>query len=255
MVTSHECKEDYEYFYKSMAMITANLNIPLKISYLMQDASQSEFQGLKAVYLEAVVVMCYFHVKENVVKNYSQYSVPVEKRQQVSSDITYIPTIAINESFNKQFKETFTKYKMSPVIDMFKKTLPTVIRYYSEHPKPFALYPSQINHRPEVVTRAKKFTKEQFVRFDFNTIRCDCISKAGISYCHFIRIYAPIYCCCYTFCDLAYCHHILALNRLQLANITLDPTYIEKPEPRRLHVRKTKRGRPVKIKGKALTRD
>ena len=101
----------------------------------------------------------------------------------------------------------------------------------------------------------RKLTKEQFIRFDFNTFRCDCISQAGIAYCHFIRVYNPIYCCCYTFSDLAYCHHILALNRLNLASITLDPTFIEKPEPRRIHVRNTKRGRPRQFKGKALCRD
>ena len=102
------------------------------------------------------------------------------------------PTIAINESFNKQFKEKFTKYKMLTIIDTFKKTLPTVIRYYSEHPKPFALYPSQINHRAEVVAKANKLTKEQFIRFDFNTFRCDCFSLSGVAYCHFIRVY-PTY--------------------------------------------------------------
>ena len=41
-------------------------------------------------------------------------------------------TIAINESFNKQFKESFiTKYIQSTVIDMFKSTLPTVCKFYS----------------------------------------------------------------------------------------------------------------------------
>ena len=41
-----------------------------------------------------------------------------------------------------------------------------------------------------------------------------------------------------SFLDLAYRHHILAINRLNLANIILDPFYIQPPEPRRLAVRK-----------------
>ena len=47
-----------------------------------------------------------------------------------------------------------------------------------------------------------------------------------------------------SFLDLAYCHHILAINRLNLANIILDPSYIQPPEPRRLAERKINRGRP-----------
>lgn len=58
MITNHECKEDYEYFYKSVAMITADFNIPLKICYIMQDASQSEYCGLRLVCPEAIVLSC-----------------------------------------------------------------------------------------------------------------------------------------------------------------------------------------------------
>jgi len=59
-------------------------------------------------------------------------------------------------------------------------------------------------------------------------------------------------CSCSTFLDLAYCHHILAINSLNLANIVLDPTYVKKQEARRLEARKTKRGRPATVRGKAL---
>ena len=60
------------------------------------------------------------------------------------------------------------------------------------------------------------------------------------------------YCCFLTFIDLAYCHHILAINKLELANIILDQTYVKPVEPRRLFVRKTTKGRPKQTKGKAL---
>ena len=44
------------------------------------------------------------------------------------------------------------------------------------------------------------------------------------------------------------------LFEFELATIVLDPNFVMKPEPRRLHVRKTLRGRPSKFKGKALAR-
>jgi len=39
-----------------------------------------------------------------------------------------------------------------------------------------------------------------------------------------------------------------------LANIILDPTYVKPPEPRRLQARKSKRGRPESVRGKALVK-
>jgi hypothetical protein len=44
----------------------------------------------------------------------------------------------------------------------------------------------------------------------------------------------------------------LAINKLELANIILDQTYVKPVEPRRLFVRKTTKGRPKQTKGKAL---
>ena len=41
--------------------------------------------------------MCYFHVTSNVIKNFSKYNLPVDKRKQVNKDI-YL----INESRNQQ---------------------------------------------------------------------------------------------------------------------------------------------------------
>jgi hypothetical protein len=69
----------------------------------------------------------------------------------------------------------------------------------------------------------------------FNNIRFDSKNKkTGMPYSHFIRVCGPVFCCCSTFLDLAYYHHILAINRLNLAKIILDPSYIQPPEPRRL---------------------
>jgi hypothetical protein len=73
MITSHKCTEDYEYFYRSLSHITSSLSIPLSICYVVQDASLSEYQGLKNVFPEACVLMCYFH------SNYNEYCMRVNK--------------------------------------------------------------------------------------------------------------------------------------------------------------------------------
>ena len=75
---------------------------------------------------------------------------------------------------------------------------------------------------------------EQFFRLDFNNIRYDGKNKStGMSYNHFIRLSGPLYFCCFTFLDLAYCHHILAIMRLELATIVLDPGYIKPGRPKK----------------------
>jgi len=38
---------------------------------------------------------------------------------------------------------------------MLKNTMPLVYRYYSEHKKPFAIFPSQTDHRKEVVEKTE----------------------------------------------------------------------------------------------------
>jgi len=53
---------------------------------------------------------------------------------------------------------------------------------------------------------------------------------------------------CPTFRDVAYCHHILAIIKFNLANIIIDPMYVEPEKPKKLHTKKTRRVRPAKNK-------
>ena len=62
----------------------------------------------------------------------------------------------------------------------------------------------------------------------------------------------PYYCTCSYFIDLHYCHHILAVIRLNIAKIILDPTYVPPVEPRKLVTTLNKRNRSNKVTGKAL---
>lgn len=52
MITGHECNEDYDYFYRSLAGIVA-------LPYLMQDASKAEYGGIKSVFQTAILIMGY----------------------------------------------------------------------------------------------------------------------------------------------------------------------------------------------------
>ena len=81
-------------------MITANLNIPLTIPYLMQDASKAEYAAIKEVYPNTSLLMCYFHVKKNLHDNWSKYDVPDSLRQELANDTTFLHRLKINKKIN-----------------------------------------------------------------------------------------------------------------------------------------------------------
>ena len=100
------------------------------------------------------------------------------------------PTIAINESFNKQFKETWTKYKTSNLLDLFENTLPSLCKYYSDHPIKYADYPDTMNLKKEIVSKANKLNAQQFERYDFNYLVFNGLAKStGEKYQLYIYIY------------------------------------------------------------------
>lgn len=116
------------------------------------------------------------------------------------------------------------------------------------------LYPCSLNHDKSVVEKANSLNINNFCQINVNTIRFDSTSKTtGLAYSRRIYIF-PYHCECSTFIDLAYCHHLLAINRLGVSKIIIDPNYIAPAMPRRLVVRNNRRnvGRGKKIKGSAL---
>ena len=120
--------------------------------------------------------------------------------------------------------------------------------YYSVHMKPFCLFP-QKPYSPEIVAKSHKYTINHFAKINNTTIRFDALNQSTkVWYNRFINI-SPAYCPCYTYLDRAYCHHILAINRLEVANIVIDPTFIPATMKRTLVAKRSKRGRPKQVKG------
>ena len=66
---------------------------------------------------------------------------------------------------------------------------------------------------------------------NFNNFRFDNASKTTDQpHTQFIRLCSPVWCSCSTFINLTYCPHILAINKINLAFMVLDPTHKEKTE-------------------------
>ncbi len=77
--------------------------------------------------------------------------------------------------------------------------------------------------------------------------------KYGTKNDNYYKVFLVTYYCTFSyFIDLHYCNHILAIIKLNIEKIILDPTYVPSVEPRKLVARVNKRNRPQKINGKSL---
>jgi hypothetical protein len=66
MITSHETAADYSHFFKSMLDLCSKLNDNLEPKYMVQDADQAIGNAVVDTFPECTIIMCYFHVKQNV---------------------------------------------------------------------------------------------------------------------------------------------------------------------------------------------
>ena len=123
MLTSHECAEDYEFFYSSLKNVCSNLNIQITISYLMQDACKSS--ALRNSFGNStIILMCWFHVMLNVKKNFSAYGVPEQIRESVQSDIVYLHYSTTRTEFDQRVNYILYKWQCHQItlfIEYFKK--------------------------------------------------------------------------------------------------------------------------------------
>jgi hypothetical protein len=66
MASSQETTVDFEFFYRELKTLLANLKIHDSIgtSWIMGDACQAHFNGLTSVYPTCKPLMCYFHMRD-----------------------------------------------------------------------------------------------------------------------------------------------------------------------------------------------
>lgn len=164
----------------------------------------------------------------------------------------YATTNGPAESFNKQLKQTFSQYSMLPLIDAMNRVFIDVIRFYAVNGKPFMLYPDPTQLCKKYKTLGMNLHPNQFkVHNQANLVVYSGINTVtGLAYTRLIQI-NPAYCPCSRFYDKLYCHHIIAINRLGIADIDINPTIrkIVCLVPRK------KKGRPPALPGTALSKN
>lgn len=111
MISSHETYEDFHLFYQGMQTLAAQLKIEFNPRFLMQDACQASFNAARAVFPDAIVLMCYFHVKQNIRKNLSKsHILSKEVYNEFETDVTNLHYSNTEEEYNERLVMLRKKY-------------------------------------------------------------------------------------------------------------------------------------------------
>ena len=71
----------------------------MNIKYLMQDASKSESTAISTLFPDAIILYCYFHLKDINRRNLPKYDVPAVFRKEVLLDIDHMDYFTTFEQF------------------------------------------------------------------------------------------------------------------------------------------------------------
>ena len=105
MITSHETESDFYNFYQGLIKLANELDLEYNPNYIMQDAWPASLNAANRCFPDCVVLMCYFHVKENIRKH--RGLVPEDILEEIMSDISDIH-MAVNE---KVFAQLLVDFK------------------------------------------------------------------------------------------------------------------------------------------------
>ena len=114
-MTSHEQEIDFGYFYCELKNFLVKLSteffisINFNLTFLMQDACLASYNGLKQLYPECCVLMCWYHLKARVdihIKVVENKDV----RSYIIADINKLHFSWSNERYNHCYNEMLFKY-------------------------------------------------------------------------------------------------------------------------------------------------
>ena len=69
MITSHETEADFSHFFSGLKDLAMELDLSFDPRFFMQDAQKACFNSTKKEFPDAEILMCFYHVKENIAKH------------------------------------------------------------------------------------------------------------------------------------------------------------------------------------------
>lgn len=103
---SHEKEEDFIWFFESLILLYSFFNVSFRDipKVIMIDAADASYNAVRKSFPNAKILMCYFHVKYNCKKNYSNYGLTNKDWKLVDVDIDYLHASMSQEEFNEKVK-------------------------------------------------------------------------------------------------------------------------------------------------------
>ena len=68
-MTSHEKEEDFIAFFSAVKKLSSELELDFNPDFLMMDASDATYNAASKIFPNIMILMCYFHLMQNVLKN------------------------------------------------------------------------------------------------------------------------------------------------------------------------------------------
>ena len=85
MFTSHEQELDYIYFFNQLVKVFLKVDVIFDPKFIVIDAAHAIANAIKQVLPNCVILMCWFHLKQNVRKHKSK--IPVDLYHQTMRQI------------------------------------------------------------------------------------------------------------------------------------------------------------------------
>ena len=116
MITSHEQEADFTHFFTNLYSIASIFNICFNMEYICTDADKAMANAIDKLDSKPVRIMCWYHLKANVVKNKSK--IPANLQFQVLKDINNMRYTKSIQSFTIKKNQILKKWKSNKSLDV-----------------------------------------------------------------------------------------------------------------------------------------
>ncbi len=119
MITSHETRNDFEFFFTSLASIASDFDIVFNPKIIISDACHAMNNAIVKLYPECILLMCWFHLKLNIRKH--KNLIPEIMYRKVLATIDAMHNTKSQEEFDTLVNLHVPKWLTMPHLENFGK--------------------------------------------------------------------------------------------------------------------------------------
>ena len=112
MFTSHEETRDYDYFFHEFKSLCRRLGIDFDPSHMVSDACHASFNAISRHFPSCCILMCWFHLKQNIRKHKSK--IPVKRYRKTMKEIDELHRCGCHGSYkvSKNYQKKNRRVKL-----------------------------------------------------------------------------------------------------------------------------------------------